>query len=291
MLNKLPDKTLHLKKIGVSFIILIIVGTASYVGYQMFSICAAIQSVEQSSIFLHDTIRTTAAIKKVIKDRSVYINLPGAKPIRAIVEDYSQTDSIWALVSKTHSISTDYVPAPIKIPSVDTRTDKSDEERSVRSDVEQPLINLFTAASAVGYKLIIASGYRSANLQSIYFNSLANSIGDTAANQSIAKPGQSEHQTGLAIDITTASFECYLENCFGETGDGMWLSNNAYKFGFILRYPEDKVAITGYQYEPWHFRYVGVDFATALHESGLTLDEAWSYLEQADATLHKNGAI
>jgi D-alanyl-D-alanine carboxypeptidase len=123
------------------------------------------------------------------------------------------------------------------------------------------------------------------------FSSLAASVGETVANQSIARPGQSEHQTGLAVDISTVSRNCYLQECFADTSDGQWLANNSYKYGFILRFPEDKVAITGYQYEPWHFRYVGVDLATALYESGLTLDEAWPYLEKALTTLKSNGAI
>jgi D-alanyl-D-alanine carboxypeptidase len=185
----------------------------------------------------------------------------------------------------------DYVPKGPKVPDVATRTDKSVEERSVRSDIEPELIKLFAGAKENGYSLLIASGYRSASLQSIYFNSLAGSVGETVANQSIARPGQSEHQTGLAVDISIISYKCYLDNCFGNTADGMWLVDNSYKYGFIQRYPLNKENVTGYRYESWHFRYVGVDLATALHDSGLTLDEAWPYLEKADQTLHKNGAI
>lgn len=231
-------------------------------------------------------------LKKEIKKRQpVYINIPNAKPIRALVDDYHNPASLWALVNKESSLPVEYVPSPISIPNVPTRTDKSIDERSVRSDIQQPLIDLFNAAESYGYQLLIGSGYRSANLQSIYFYSLARSIGEQAANQSIARPGQSEHQTGLAVDITTVSRQCYLEICFEDTSDGQWLANNAHKYGFILRYKKGKESITGYMYEPWHFRYVGIDLATALFESDLTLEEAWPYLEEALATLKENGAI
>ncbi len=236
-------------------------------------------------------LQAELSAKAARKKQPVYINLPGAQPIKALVDDYSDTSSLWALASKTHAIPIEYVPANLKIPTVATRTDKSDGERSVRSDIETPLINMFAAANDAGNQLMIGSGYRSAALQQIYLNSAAASVGLAAANQSIALPGQSEHQTGLAVDISTVSRNCYLDTCFGDTSDGQWLVHNSYKYGFILRYPSDKVSITGYQYEPWHFRYVGIDLATALHDSGLTLDEAWLYLQTADDTLRANGAI
>jgi D-alanyl-D-alanine carboxypeptidase len=150
---------------------------------------------------------------------------------------------------------------------------------------------MFAQALTDGYSLMLGSGYRSSNLQQIYFSSSAGSIGEDAANKYIARPGQSEHQTGLAVDISTVSRQCYLDECFADTSDGQWLFENSYKYGFILRYPEDKVALTGYQYEPWHYRYVGIDLATALYNSNLTLDEAWPYLETALNTLIENGAI
>jgi D-alanyl-D-alanine carboxypeptidase len=208
-----------------------------------------------------------------------------------MTSDYHQTDNTWTLVNKTNPVDITYIPSDLKTPNVYTNPDKNNEESSVRADIEQPLIDMFAAAQAAGYSLMIGSGYRSANLQSVYFNSLASSVGEADANQSIARPGQSEHQTGLAVDISTVARNCYLSDCFAETNDGIWLINNSYKFGFILRYPEKKESITEYNYEPWHFRYVGVDLATALHESSLTLDEAWPYLETARDQLITNEAI
>lgn len=289
LIKKTTHKRFTIGAVSV-LIIITIAGIGSYGVYSYNKVQRTIQSnnkVKATSVL---AIKAAAA-REAKKKEPVYITLPGAKPVRALVEDYSIASSIWAIISKTHPVSVDYVPANLKIPNVLTRTDKGDPERSIRSDIEQPMINMFTAASASGYQLMVASGYRSAALQGLYFNSLASSVGETVANQSIAKPGQSEHQTGLATDITTMSRNCYLDNCFADTSDGQWLTNNSYKYGFILRYPEGKEFITGYRYESWHFRYVGVDLATALHDSGLTLDEAWPYLEKANITLEQNGAI
>ena len=269
---------------------LVIIDAAALGSYTFFTF-QQVNNLQKQTETLKTTADKAIAAKEAKKKEPVYITLPEASPIRAIVDDYSLQSSVWAIVNKTHPISTDYVPADLKIPDVATRTDKSDEERSVRTIIEEPLKTMFAAAATDGYSLIIGSGYRSATLQSVYFNSSAASIGETAANLAIARPGESEHQTGLAVDLSTESRVCYLDNCFAETVDGQWLVNNSYKYGFILRYPADKTAITGYQYESWHFRYVGIDLATALHDSGLTLEEAWPYLETALATLKDNGAL
>jgi D-alanyl-D-alanine carboxypeptidase len=276
---------------AVICLIAVIIGLAIYIGCLYLNNQQIIQRKKQAEITSVKSAKIALAVKEAKKKELVYITLPGAKPIKAIIEDYLSTDSIWAIVSKTHPISVDYVPPSLKIPDVLTRTDKSDEERSVRYTIETPLKEMFAAASAAGNSLMIGSGYRSAALQKVYFDSLASSVGEDTANQSIARPGQSEHQTGLAVDITASSLNCYLDDCFADTPDGKWLVANSYKYGFILRYPEDKVAITGYRYEPWHFRYVGVDLATALHESGMTLDEAWPYILKARDTLKQNDTI
>lgn len=289
--RKANRKTKSFKKILIFILILLIICSISYFGYSYINYQTQIEKNKQELIEIDKKAKAIAKAIEAKKNEPVYINLPNSKQIRAIVDDYSQNNSIWALVSKTSPLAIDYIPTPISIPDILTNTDKGEEERSVRSDIVTPLETMFDDAETYGYQLMVGSGYRSADLQSVYFYSLANSIGEEAANQSIARPGQSEHQTGLAVDISTVSRNCYLSTCFADTDDGKWLENNSYKYGFILRYPEGKELITGYNYEPWHFRYVGVDLATAIYESGLTLDEAWPYLQAADETLKNNGAI
>ena len=82
---------------------------------------------------------------------------------------------------------------------------------------------------------------------------------------------------------------CWVDDCFERTAAGKWLAAHAHEYGFILRYPKGKESITGYQYEPWHFRYVGRELAGALHQSGLTMEEAWSYIEEAMTKLKQRG--
>lgn len=290
--RKEKNKTKSFNKTLVIILILVILFSIGYIGYSYICNQIQIEKIKQDKINNDKRAKAITDAIEAKKKEPVYIILPNSThKVRAIVEDYSQNNSLWVLVSKNSPISTDYIPSPLIIPNVTTNTDKSDDERSIRSDIADPLQNLFNAAETYGYQLMIGSGYRSADLQATYFNSLASSIGEDAANQSIARPGQSEHQTGLAVDISTVSRYCYLSTCFADTDDGKWLENNSYIYGFILRYPEGKESITGYNYEPWHFRYVGIDLATAIHESGLTFDEVWPYLQTADNTLKENGAI
>lgn len=291
MLNIKNNHKKNIKRAFFAFLFIILIGCISFISCYYVVNQQKLDKKQQEITQQLQDAKKLADVKEAKKLEPVYISLPSAQPIKAIVSDYHQTDNIWSLVNKTNPIPVTFVPANLKIPNIDTNTEKSDEERSARTDIEQPLIDMFNAAQAAGYSLMIGSGYRSANLQAIYFNSLAGSIGETEANQSIARPGQSEHQTGLAVDISTVARNCYLSDCFAETDDGLWLVNNSYRYGFILRYPKGKELITEYNYEPWHFRYVGVDLATALRESGLTLDEAWSYLETARNQLIANEAI
>jgi D-alanyl-D-alanine carboxypeptidase len=278
-------------KIILIFVCLALIsGTGLSVYRQTSHINSVLAATEQDT---EDTLKEIAAqaLLEAKKKEPVYITLTNADPIRAIVEDYTEQQSLWVLVNKTHSISTSYVPQQLALPDVPERTDKTVEERSVRGDIVAPLESMFDAAAKDGHSLMIGSAYRSATLQKLYFDTYAANSGIVAANQYSAFPGQSEHQTGLAVDISSVSRSCYLDACFTSTPDGQWLAANGYKYGFTLRYPEGKTAITGYNFEPWHYRYVGIDLATALYQSNLTVDEAWPSLLAALNTLKENGAL
>jgi D-alanyl-D-alanine carboxypeptidase len=97
--------------------------------------------------------------------------------------------------------------------------------------------------------------------------------GEEVANKTTAYPGQSEHQTGLAMDVSSASVNYQLLESFGETTEGIWLAENAPDFGFIIRYPKGKEEITGYSYEPWHLRYLGIETALQVSARGITYEE------------------
>lgn len=213
------------------------------------------------------------------------ITLPNTEPITAIDGNYIDDDHIWRLVNKSHPFNDlHYRPANLQLATVASRTDKSTDERSIRADIMPSVEALFVSAKQAGFDLQIGSGWRSYEQQNIYYSNYSRLYGQESADTFSAKPGYSEHQTGLVMDLATTDHNCYLEECFGETGAGKWLAEHSYKYGFILRYPRGKDGITDFIYEPWHFRYVGEDLAKALKESGLTLDEAEPYLTKAQST-------
>lgn len=129
-------------------------------------------------------------------------------------------------------------------------------------------------AKAAGFELVAFSTYRSYEYQQTLYDNYVSRDGKENADRYSARPGYSEHQTGMAFDIGEKDKEdLWLTPEFGESAAGKWLVDNAHKYGFILRYPEGKEAITGYMYESWHFRYLGVDLATKVKKSKLTLEE------------------
>lgn len=135
------------------------------------------------------------------------------------------------------------------------------------TEASGPLWEMIAAAKKEGIKLWMTSGYRSYYDQQYIYNGYVKRDGQEKADTYSARPGHSEHQTGLAYDLNDLDWN------FGETPEGMWIAENCHKYGFILRYPEGKEKITGYKYEPWHIRYLGVEKATEIFESGLCLEE------------------
>ena len=165
-----------------------------------------------------------------------------------------------ALVNRKRTLPKTYIPQDLvnltEVPTVLPNP----EVNQLREAAYNALIELFKAAKdEEGYILYARSGYRSYATQESLYNSYVNSRGKEAADTFSAKPGQSEHQTGLVMDITCEAMDFQLDDTFGETAEGKWVSENAHRFGFIIRYPKGKEDITGYMYEPWHIRYLGVE--------------------------------
>lgn len=187
----------------------------------------------------------------------------------------TDTSTVTYLVNREFPLAEDFVPEDLTTPDIrfafsDTTIDKA----KMTPEAGEALALLFNAAyEEAGLTLYGVSAYRSyARQYTIYATNLA-TRGIAQTNRYSAAPGRSEHQTGLAIDISCASEVFGLETTFADTPEGIWVAENAHRFGFILRYPKDKEDITGYNYEPWHIRYVGTELAGNLYETGLTLDE------------------
>lgn len=182
--------------------------------------------------------------------------------------------SIWVIVNKQHPLKPkNYAPTLI-VPSVPLKGSASAGNMHVSTTMAPALEKLFAGAKAAGYTLMLSSGYRSYSYQVGVYNGIVASQGQVAADEQSARPGYSEHQTGLAADVAPSSGTCDLSQCFGTTPQGGWLAANAYKYGFIIRYPADKQSVTGYEYEPWHIRYIGTDLSMQMHNQGIeTLEE------------------
>ena len=141
-------------------------------------------------------------------------------------------------------------------------------------EARQALNQMLTAAKQQGFDLVAFSGYRSFEYQTTLYNNYVKRDGQAAADRYSARPGYSEHQTGLAFDIGERGKEdVWLTEEFGETPAGQWLFAHAQEYGFILRFPQNKEAITGYMYESWHYRYVGKDIANEIAKQSITLEE------------------
>jgi LAS superfamily LD-carboxypeptidase LdcB len=186
------------------------------------------------------------------------------------------------LTNKQFPLKTDYTPESLSaIPSSLTLYGKEIQMESTAALAAEAMVRELRSC---GYEdIAITSGYRSYAYQQILFNTyLGNEMADhpdwTQAQCEAyvltysARPGESEHQTGLCMDLTSTN-HVVLDESFAKNPAYEWLSANAHAFGFILRYPSDKSDVTGYSYEPWHYRFVGVKAATAIHEKGITLEE------------------
>lgn len=187
-------------------------------------------------------------------------------------------DDLLAAVSKLTTLG-EYDPADlVYLPSHLTN-----RERRLRKEAADMLSAMAAAAAEDGVRLLVVSAYRPYASQERIFNNYAAKHGVERANRFSARPGQSEHQLGTTVDFggTKVDFEAEFAN----TDSGRWLKENAHRFGFALSYPRDAEHITGYIYEPWHYRYIGVEAAARWHDSGLTLFEYIWYRRLEDAGL------
>lgn len=176
-----------------------------------------------------------------------------------------EASSLWVVVNKKRPLQPiDYVPSNLVVPNVPLRFAKDFEEMKLRSDAAKALEEMTAVAKSENVNLMLASGYRSYTLQTTVYNNFVGNQGQETADTQSARPGFSEHQTGLAVDIGPTDRSCEIEDCFAETKEGKWLAANANRFGFIIRYQPNEQATVGYKYEPWHFRYVGRELALEL---------------------------
>lgn len=156
---------------------------------------------------------------------------------------------------------------------------------AVRAEVHDQLELMFAAAEDEGLGLRVISAYRSHDTQAGTYDWWVRHNGRAAADATSARPGHSEHQTGLAVDLDSTSGGCYLDQCFGQTDEGRWVAAHAHEFGFVISYPEGARETTGYAYEPWHVRYVGPRVATDMDARGITLLQDYASVSASSVRL------
>ena len=178
---------------------------------------------------------------------------------------------MYTLVNKYYYLDKDYVPEDL----VDVESKYARDSAKVNKTAYENFKNMADAASIEGLTILITTAYRNYNFQSTLYNNYVRQDGKELADTYSARPGYSEHQLGYSVDLTNKARVSFGE--FENTKEFTWLKENAYKYGFIIRYTESNQYITGYVPESWHYRYVGLDIAKYIHENNITYEEYYAY--------------
>lgn len=207
---------------------------------------------------------------KALKEILTYQTTPLSYPSQGIILRI-EGDMLLAHVNKTYALPPWYVP-----PSL---TSLNDELKTIGPEVIRkaifPDLKALLAATkkSCGCELAVLSAYRSFQTQVEVYNWWVSQVGRYYADLGAARPGHSEHQLGTTVDLTSSTVGYQLTRNFGFTCEGIWLENNAWRYGFVLSYPKGKESVTSYIWEPWHFRHVGKAVAQEIYRKGITLEE------------------
>jgi D-alanyl-D-alanine carboxypeptidase len=186
--------------------------------------------------------------------------------------------SNWLIVNKSRPLNPiDFAPADLRAMESSSSLDNSRGLRltdAAATALERMAVQMHLDKAG---QMFVNSAYRTYDYQGELFLQKIQQYGEAEALLRSAKAGYSEHQTGLAVDVSVPAQGCAIMTCFGDTVGGKWIAENSWRFGYVVRYGQETSHITGYTYEPWHLRYIGVPLAKMYHESGMnTLEEFWS---------------
>ena len=266
-----------MKRINLYIMAVLLLGTA---------VCAALYGCGASQNSITPRQSTASTPYPVTTSPAASAISPGAVIPRLLPDDLTTIQepleavpldtipgSTTVLVNRKYLLPSTYAPADLIEAKIRFSFNYSNDKRKLRKEAAKSLEKMFKAEKKKKIILYGVSGYRSyARQKQIYDQNVARR-GKSATDTVSARPGSSEHQTGLTIDISARSVGCQLSQAFGDTKEGKWVAKNAHKYGYIIRYPYGKSKITGYHYEPWHIRYVGIPVATYLYKNKLTLEE------------------
>lgn len=252
------------RRIAALVVIVLIAGLSGYYGLRQEKPASASTNSNNHSAQIIDA------------PKSSHPTQPEPNTFNKNLHSLDEPSSIWVIANKKRPLQPkQYVPNDLVVPNVRLRSNITSDERQIRTIVANALQAMVSAAESEKIYLTLESGYRSYQFQSNLYNRYVGLQGQATADTQSARPGHSEHQTGLAADVGGISQPaCNIETCFAKTIEGKWVAANAHKYGFIIRYPSEKTPITGYIYEPWHVRYVGVELATEVYKNGsITMEE------------------
>lgn len=196
---------------------------------------------------------------------------PTPTPFDKTAHSIDDPMSIWVVADKLRPLQPlDFSPSDLVTAEVPYSANAT-----MRAEAAEALERMFAAAAAEGAGgMMVQNAFRSYDTQVAVYAGHVQRLGQERADIGSARPGHSEHQTGLSADIMPDDGQCAVTECFAQTSQGSWLAENAWRFGFHLRYPDGKTDVTGYAFEPWHYRYVGVALSTELQQQGVaTLEE------------------
>ena len=220
-------------------------------------------------------------LKRILSLILIFLSL-GQESVRQMEDQLSLGGNLF-LVNKEYMIGADYVPDDLVMPDVK----KSSSAVLMRKEAAQALEEMFAAAKEEKITLVAVSGYRSYQTQRAICNRRRKAAGKAHVERFVAVPGASEHQLGLAMDVSRSK-TAGLKASFGKTKEGIWLAENCYRFGFILRDRQEWEDVTGYGYEPWHIRYVGKEHALRIRELDVPLEEYVEALRLAGQEYRQN---
>lgn len=232
------------------------------------------ESTEENEV--NDVPEADTPAEEAPAEEAPPIELVPTEPIERDGQANLALDTL-VLVNKQIALPSGYKPEDLVTPNIDFVDSATGERRMLRQEAATAVEALMKDAKAAGIDLRGTSAFRSYDYQVQLFNAYVARDGKEQALKYSAPPGHSEHQTGLAIDISSASVGYQLTQGLEQTKEGEWLADNAHTYGFIVRYQRAYEAETGYMYEPWHLRYIGVEHATNVHEMNVPFEQ---YLEQ-----------
>ena len=233
------------------------------------------------SCYAHFFYKPSTANPEVVNNPTpapTSVPIQSSQTLKPLSSEFTDQNSLLVYVSQAHPLPSDFVPASLGTPHLPS----TGAVVEIQEEAGKKAQEMLAQAKREGYELFVSAGYRSYKNQEELYNNRVSLVGEQKASLTVEKAGCSEHQIGLAIDITDDPTGTVLNEEFEKKECAQWLFEHAHEYGFILRYPKNKEKITGLSYQPWHYRYVGVDTATAMYEKdpNITFEEYFELIEE-----------